>query len=258
LVPSLHRPRRPGGLAALLLLCGLPVVAAAQSAVPAGNHFLCYEGRTADSRTVRIEVRDTARSESRRTVDVGQPSGYCDPASDVHRSNRFDVVDGDHHLVAYEVTPLDPPSPQAVVTSAFSNGDELMLLDRARWLMVPSRQSFPNRQGAPRGLGNYLCYGVTEPQDAAPFDRGAADLEDQFGRWPNTAVGRALVVCNPVEVRIGRRVTPVRDGASSLVCYDVDRSFAGRAEGESALGTEVVSLTRAFALCVPAAVRAEG
>lgn len=256
MVPLPHRPRRPSGLAALLLLLALPSVAVAQSDVPSGNHFLCYEGRTAESRTVRIEVRDTARKESRRTVDVGRPGGYCDPASDVHRSNRFDVADGDHHLVAYEVTALEPPFPEAVVNSPFSNGDELLPLERARWLMAPARQSFPNRTGAPRGLDHFLCYDVGEAVDAGTFERGEADLEDQFGRWPGTVVGRTLALCIPVEVRIGRRVSPVRDGAPSLACYDVDRSFSGRAEGESSLGKEVVSLSHAFALCVPAVVRA--
>jgi hypothetical protein len=255
-VPSPFTAARPGRLAAILSLWLFPCLALAQGAVPAGNHFLCYEGRTAEPRTVRIEVRDEASASSRRTVDVGQPTGYCDPASDVHRSNRFEVVDEEHHLVVYEVTALESPFADAVVTSAFSNGDELVRLERARWLMAPTRQLFPNRLGAPRRLDHYLCYGAQETEDASAFDRGEAELEDQFGRWPGTSVGRVLAVCNPVEVRVGRRVTPVRNATTSMACYDVNRSFAGRAEGTSSLGEEVVSLTRAFALCVPATVRA--
>jgi hypothetical protein len=251
-----QRPRRSAALAALLLLLCLGGSARAQSSAPSANHFLCYEGRTADAESVRIEVRDTTKDAPRRSVDAVQPVAYCDPASDVHRNNRFDVVSGDHHLIAFEVTPLEPPFPEAIVSSAFSNGDEILTLDRARWLMSPTRQLFPSREGAPRGLDHYLCYGAAEAQDAAPFDRGEADLEDQFGRWPGTRVNGPLAVCWPVEVRIGRRTTPIGDDAVAMVCYDVDRSFAGRAEGDSSLGKQVVSLTRAFSLCVPATVRA--
>lgn len=216
------------------------------------NHFFCYEARTAEPRPWNLDVRDQLDQQVRRPVQAVQPVAYCNPASLSEGGRRFDVVDEDDHLTVYEVTSFEPPLERVTVENHLTAGAEILQLEDARWLMVPTRQRAPIKHRAPRRLDHYLCYGVM----GGTAGRGEVELEDQFGRWPSTPVGRPLAVCLPAEVRLGRRATSVENPDTPLVCYEVDRPFAASIEGESSFGDEDLSLTRAFTLCVPSARRA--
>lgn len=215
------------------------------------NHFFCYEARTAEPTAQSIDVRDQLDQQVRRPVQARQPVAYCNPATLTEAGRRFSVVEDNDHLTVYEVDPFEPPEERVTVENHLTAGAEILELEPARWLMLPTRQLSPIKHATPRSLDHYLCYGVV----GGAAGRGEVELEDQFGRWPSTPVGRPMAVCRPAEVRLGRRATPVENPSTLLVCYDVDRPFAASVEGKSSFGDEHLSLTRAFTLCVPSVER---
>lgn len=244
-----HRATAVALLAAVLGAVLAPAAGAQEGA--SLNHFFCYEARTAEPRSQTLDVRDQLDQQVRRPVEVVQPLGYCNPVSLTEGGRRYAVEEEDDHLTVYEVAPFGPPDEQVTVRNHLTAGSEALQLANASWLLVPTRQRTPIRRRAPRRLDHYVCFTVVGGADR----RGEMDLEDQFGRWPSTPVGRPLAVCNPAEVRLGRRSQPVENPDTPLVCYEVDRPFAAGVEGESSFGDEDLSLTRAFALCVPSVKR---
>lgn len=235
--------------AAVCVAVAAPTASAQQGADL--NHFFCYEARTAAPRAHGLDVRDRLDRQVRRPIRAVQPLAYCNPVSLSEAGRRFPVVEEADHLTAYEVDPFEPPQERVTVENHLTAGAEILQLEEARWLMVPTRQRSPIKHRAPRRLDHYLCYGVV----GGSASRGEVELEDQFGRWPSTPVGRPTAVCNPAEVRQDRRTSAVENPDTPLVCYEVDRPFAASVEGESSFGDEDLNLTRAFTLCVPSTRR---
>lgn len=244
--------RAPAFVLLAAALCAAVAAPAASAQEGADlSHFFCYEARTAEPRAHGLDVRDQLDQQVRRPIRAVQPVSYCNPASLTEGGRRFPVVEEADHLTVYAVDPVEPPRERITVENHLTAGAEILQLEEARWLMVPTRQLSPLKHRAPRRLDHYLCYGVV----GGTAGRGEVELEDQFGRWPSTPVGRPLAVCNPAEVRLGRRTTAVENPGTPLVCYEVDRPFAASVGGESSFGDEDLNLTRAFTLCVPSAQR---
>lgn len=235
------------------------------------DHFFCYKTKaTKNSAEVFIPpspVTLTSVTEAGVRFDVKKPLSLCLPA----KKNGEGVADEDTHLEAYQIslTRMTPPQspPQRFTNLVVQNqfGDITVDTLKPTRLLVPTAKDLATSPALPslHDVDHYRCDTVTLSQGASSFTPiPNVQLADQFSPTDKQfKLTKPLRLCLPV----AKNGEPIKNGASSLLCYR-----ALRMPGEPAhtkqlgvhlhnqFGVEQVDTVKEEELCVPSLLPTQG
>lgn len=215
---------------------------------PTLDHFECYGARTKRG-TPRFTRRtvDLVDEFETRTVRVLKLQSFCNAVD----KNGEGIPNPNAHLTCYRIQDTRGqkrfPRSNVVVRNQF--GDLGLTLYPAMTLCLPSGT---DSGSAPPNLDHFKCYNAKLTDRRNPFSPRNVTLVDDFGTDTAT-VTKPLDLCNPVD----KNGEGIADLAAHFACYMISTASSptGSSHRDVAItnqfGSAVLTLSRAFQLCVP-------
>jgi hypothetical protein len=147
---------------------------------------------------------------------VRAPAELCNPV----QKNQGRLVNRLAHLRCYALDRLAPTFQNRAVVVRNQFGSHVLAVRAPRALCLPTRKGPITRREPPAITvvpDHFKCYSVTP---RVPFRARTVGLRDQFENRRSRVVTPVLL-CNPVEKRVGNRVTRVQHPVHHLVCYSI-------------------------------------
>jgi len=179
------------------------------------DHFLSYWTVEAVPLQAHVYLEDQFCS-----VDamVGPPGWFCNPVEKRHEGVVTPVLDSDHHLTVYYLSPEEEPQHWFVDVNNQFGMQELMVSGPVA-LAVPTQKVEPGDHGPPVGLDHFLLYEVIE---GPYFEDLVVGLEDQFHDVAEGMVVAPRYFANPVQKTDDTgMVTEIVNTEAHLVFYEI-------------------------------------
>jgi hypothetical protein len=215
---------------------------------PKLSHFKCY---TVKAKGPFAKVFLTDQFGATDAV-VRKPELLCNPADKEFAGVVTPRQNPEAHLKCYDIRDTTKPIKDRRVEVKNQFGSQILAVDGAERLCVPSSKSLTGTPGPPpTTLNHFKCYRVKEVTSLGPK---LVALTDQFDK-ESVVVRAAEQLCNPVQKEHAGAVFPIlpTTGPAHLTCYDI-RSTKLKLRNvlvRNQFGLEEVRVERTELLCVP-------
>jgi hypothetical protein len=182
---------------------------------PMLNHFLSYWTIEAVPLDAHVYLEDQFCSVE---ATVGPPGWFCNPVEKRYEGVVTPILDPDHHLTVYYLSPEEEPEHWSVnVNNQF--GTQQLIVYGPVALAVPTQKVEPGDHSPPIGLDHFLLYEVIE---GPYFDDLVVGLDDQFHDIAEGSVVAPRYFANPVQKTDDTGlVTEIANTQAHLVFYEI-------------------------------------
>jgi hypothetical protein len=213
------------------------------------DHFQCYRTQS-QPLDVSVLLRDQFDADETEAL-VLEALRFCNPVEKIHvLPGGGEIVspirNPDAHLKFYRIETSAPMAARQVVVSNQFGRRQVFKVSEPVALAVPT-QKLPHEP--PEGLDHFKCY-----QANGESVNATVGLKDQFHASPQVRVLDPVVFCNPVEKTHGDIVTPIRNPAVHLACYNIEAEPLPESLSvtvRNQFGAEDLVVDRPEFLCVP-------
>jgi hypothetical protein len=223
------------------------------------DHHLCYTatGRFPIPRGVELFNQFAPRGFRPK---IGAVALHCNPVEKIVVNSPgnqvFPITNPAAHLLCFRMAAPTQAAHEVQVTNQFGTG--LLITGQPNLLCLPSWKGLkkpPNMKvPQPPGLSHFTCYPVREVPGTNGYQPPPLMLKDQFA---GKAVRVKVVpvpqeLCLPTKKIVGKKVFPIVNAISHLLCFPVSRTpIVPRVFDQNQFGTEAIRILQTRWLCLP-------
>lgn len=177
---------------------------------------------------------------------------FCNPVDKKIGDESTGIQQKDDHLTFYRIKAPIEPLRQVEFNNQF--GDQVVIVDKAMFLAVPSQKILGTTPEPSGLLDHFKCWRVVSSKSVEQ----TVFLTDQFMEDDRVRVRKPVLFCNPVtKIHPSAdgywQVTQVQHQNDHLVCYNIGpKTFVENKFGfENQFGVGTLSTVKTLRLCVP-------